>query len=50
MRNLLLAGVAFGLSAFAVPALATPFAGKSISAIVVNGATYTVNSVKVNWV
>lgn len=43
MRMSLLAGAAVGVSAFVVPALATPMAGKSISNLTVNGSTYTVN-------
>ena len=43
MRNLLLAGVALGVTAFSVPGLATPLAGKSISSLTVDGSTYTVN-------
>lgn len=43
MRNLLLAGVALGVTAFSMPGLATPLAGKSISNLTVDGSTYTVN-------
>ena len=43
MRNLLLAGVALGVTAFSVPGLATPLAGKSISNLKVDGSTYIVN-------
>lgn len=43
MRNLLLAGVVLGATAFSVPCLATPLAGKSISNLTINGSSYTVN-------